>query len=471
MRLVLIADSSLNRHCSVNKTKTVLNKDNFFCLEFFTLQVFPYRGSVPGGVYEGKLIEIRGTVPYGAQRFEINLMTGYDPSSDRALHLSVRFDGRIVVRNSMERGAWGIEERQGIFPFSSGRDFTIMILAEISGYRIAVNSQHCWEYNHRISMSRVSSIYIDGTIQIERIEFIDKTNPYLYTGYYPTCPVAYPASYITPAYITSPYLKQNSLNIKAILFKKYNLTYHSNVFAMGICPIPAIPSNPGIYPVPSFPGNPSVCPNPSIPSFPGPGVCPIPSIPSFPNNPGTRPNPSIPSYPSNPGGFNPGTCVVPPPEQFQPYQPSGRSSLAPVYNPSIPYAYPVYGGLKPGMMVYISGRPSASAHRFTINFQNGTAPYPPPDISFHFDVRFFSRSIIRNSRVNNTWDREETLISHFPFQQAVNFDLIIRIENDRYMVALNGQHFVEFKHRMKPLDRFDTLYIENDIVVSSIRFS
>ncbi|GIY38228.1 galectin-9 [Caerostris darwini] len=349
----------------------------------------PYRGSVPGGVYEGKLIEIRGTVPYGAQRFEINLMTGYDPSSDRALHLSVRFDGRIVVRNSMERGAWGIEERQGIFPFSSGRDFTIMILAEISGYRIAVNSQHCWEYNHRISMSRVSSIFIDGTIQIERIEFIDKTNP-------------------------------------------------------GICPIPAIPS---------------------------PGVCPIPSIPSFPNNPGTRPNPSIPSYPSNPGGFNPGTCVVPPPEQFQPYQPSGRSSLAPVYNPSIPYAYPVYGGLKPGMMVYISGRPSASAHRFTINFQNGTAPYPPPDISFHFDVRFFSRSIIRNSRVNNTWDREETLISHFPFQQAVNFDLIIRIENDRYMVALNGQHFVEFKHRMKPLDRFDTLYIENDIVVSSIRFS
>lgn len=49
--------------------------------------------------------------------------------------------------------------------------------------------------------------------------------------------------------------------------------------------------------------------------------------------------------------------------------------------------------------------------------------------------------------------------------------MIIKVESDRYMVALNGQHFLEFKHRLTPLSRFDTLYIENDIVVSSIRFA
>ncbi|GFT82011.1 galectin-4 [Nephila pilipes] len=327
----------------------------------------PYRGPITGGIYEGKLIEIKGAIPYGAQRFEINLLTGLDPSSDRALHLSIRFDGRVVVRNAMERGAWGIEERQGIFPFTSGRDFTMMILVEFNGYRIAVNGQHCWEFNHRIPVQRVSSIYIDGSIQVDRIEFIDKPNP-------------------------------------------------------GI--VPGIPTNPGI--------------------------CPVPGIPA-----------------------NPGTCVIPPPEQIAPqpgYYP-GKSNLSPVYNPSIPYAYPIYGGIKPGMMVYISGRPSASAHRFTVNFQNGTAPYPPPDIALHFDVRFFSHSIVRNSRTNNVWDREETIISHFPFQPAVNFDMIIRIENERYMVAINGQHFVEFRHRLHPMSRFDTLYIENDIIVSSIRFA
>lgn len=109
--------------------------------------------------------------------------------------------------------------------------------------------------------------------------------------------------------------------------------------------------------------------------------------------------------------------------------------------------------------------------RFTINLQNGTAPYPPPDIAFHFDVRFFNFTVVRNTRCNNAWAAEETTITHFPFQPAVNFDMIIKVESDKYMVALNGQHFLEFRHRLTPLSRFDTLYIENDIVVSSIRFA
>ncbi|GBN08154.1 Galectin-4 [Araneus ventricosus] len=248
----------------------------------------------------------------------------------------------------------------------------------MSGHLIAVNSQHCWEFNHRLPMERVNSISIDGSVQIHKLEFIDGMN-------------------------------------------------------RGV--------GPGISPMPS-----------------------IPSYPAVPSNPGTC---TIPAYPSFPATT---TCVIPPPEQLPGYNPGG-SNLAPVYNPSIPYAYPIYGGLKPGMMVYISGRPSASAQRFTINFQNGTAPYPPPDIAFHLDVRFFSRSVVRNSRTNNVWGGEENMVSHFPFQPAVNFDMIIRVEFERFMVAVNGQHFVEFRHRLKPLDMFDTLDIENDIIVSSIRFA
>lgn len=43
--------------------------------------------------------------------------------------------------------------------------------------QIAVNSTHCWQFPHRISFSRVSSIFIDGSVQIERIEYIDKITP------------------------------------------------------------------------------------------------------------------------------------------------------------------------------------------------------------------------------------------------------------------------------------------------------
>ncbi|GBN25553.1 Galectin-4 [Araneus ventricosus] len=345
----------------------------------------PYRGGIPGGVYDGKMIEISGMVPYGAHRFEINLNTGFDSSSDRALHISVRFDQHCVVRNSYERGCWSVEERNGSFPFSTGREFTLMIMAEMGFYR------------------------------------------------------RQPSPYNPPP--------------------------------IAVCPSAKV--DPGFMPYRPSPYNPSiaVCPpakvNPGFMPGVGPGISPMPSIPSYPavpSNPGTC---TIPAYPSFPATT---TCVIPPPEQLPGYNPGG-SNLAPVYNPSIPYAYPIYGGLKSGMMVYISGRPSASAQRFTINFQNGTAPYPPPDIAFHLDVRFFSRSVVRNSRTNNVWGGEENMISHFPFQPAVNFDMIIRVEFERFMVAVNGQHFVEFRHRLKPLDMFDTLDIENDIIVSSIRFA
>lgn len=355
----------------------------------------PYRGPVPGGVHEGKLIEIKGHVPYGADVFTVNLLTGFDPHSDRPLHLSVRFQHHVVVRNTLQNNCWGAEEKHGLFPFTTGKDFTMLILVEPSAYRIAVNSQHCWEYSHKIPFSRVSSIFIEGSVQVERIEFVDKITPYQRPG---TCIPSIPAY--------PPVGPRGHL----------------------------IPSLPSVYP-PSGGIQPAVCP-----AFPSTGIVPPPE-----NQIGVCPMP--------PSGFQP------------------SSNLAPVYNPSIPYAYPIYGGLKHGMMIYISGRPSASPYKFTINLQSGTSTYPPPDIAFHFDVRFFNFTVVRNTRYNNAWAAEEVTVSHFPFQPAVNFDMIIKIESDRYMVAINGQHFMEFRHRLTPLSRFDTLYIENDIVVSSIRFA
>ncbi|KAF8781588.1 Galectin-4 like protein [Argiope bruennichi] len=109
--------------------------------------------------------------------------------------------------------------------------------------------------------------------------------------------------------------------------------------------------------------------------------------------------------------------------------------------------------------------------RFTINLQKGAAQYPPPDVAFHFDPRFFNRSVVRNTRSSGVWASEETYISHFPFQPGVSFDLVIRVEADRYSVSLNGQHFIDFGHRLRPLEIFDTLYIENDVSISAIRFS
>ncbi|GBO22228.1 Galectin-4, partial [Araneus ventricosus] len=138
---------------------------------------------------------------------------------------------------------------------------------------------------------------------------------------------------------------------------------------------------------------------------------------------------------------------------------------------NIPYAYPIYDGLEPGMSISINGRPSSNPCKFTISLQKGEALYPPPDVAFRFDPRFFNRSIVRSVRYNGLLASEETSISHFPFQPGISFELFIRVEADKYSVSINGQHFIDFRHRLRPLEIFDTLYIENDVSISSIRFS
>jgi hypothetical protein len=389
--------------------------------------IIPYRGPIPFGLQEGKIIEIQGVSPIGADSFAINLQTGLDPQSDRALHLSVRFHGRAVVRNALIRNAYGREERVGIFPFNQGQEFNIKILVERHAYRIAVNERHCWEFSHRIPIERVHSMFIEGHVQIHRIDYQDKYQP---TG------GVYPAGRISPAY------------------DQYQ------------------PS--GVYPAVGI--------SPAYEQYPQPGVCggiaPISAYPTVTPGvcvmPGITPTPAYPSYPIVGPGI--GTGICPPPEQIcpQPPQPAfistGNSNLAPVFNPTIPYAYPIYGGLKVGMTIFITGRPTPGSSRMTFNLQAGTSPYPPADIAFHLDVRMHSRSVHRNSRQSNVWEREESITPHFPYRHGERFELIIRVDPDRYMVAHNHQHYVEFRHRLHPLGRFDTLFIENDVDVESIRF-
>ncbi|GBL96167.1 hypothetical protein AVEN_123219-1 [Araneus ventricosus] len=104
-------------------------------------------------------------------------MTEFDLSADRALHLGIRFDQHCVVRNHKQYDQWGPEERQGPFPFSFGREFTMLIAAERTQYRIAVNNQHCWDFGHRLPMDRVNSIAVRGFCDVHQIEFIDRPNP------------------------------------------------------------------------------------------------------------------------------------------------------------------------------------------------------------------------------------------------------------------------------------------------------
>lgn len=291
-----------------------------------------FETDVTGKLDVGKIIRVEGTIPFGVEVFQINLCCE-NSDDDVALHLSVRFKNRTVVRNTLQEGSWETEEKDGPFPFASGEEFSLHILVQTDSYYIAVNGQHCWVFDHRLHYSKVTTVNVIGPVKIHGIELHSSRNEH------------HPEASDT----STPFIQH-------------------------------------------------------------------------------------------------------------------------VDNPSVPFLHDIPGGIKPGMKITVSGRPFVSVHKFTINLQCGTGPYPPPDIALHFDVRAYSHCVVRNTRRNNNWEKEEISALSFPFRPGVNFDIVISVESDKYVVTVHGKHFTDYVHRIKQLSSINTLRIENDVVIGFVHF-
>jgi len=57
-------------------------------------------------------------------------------STDIIFHFNPRFQEAVIVRNSMLRGEWGGEEREGQMVFKQGAEFTIDICCQDEGFKV-----------------------------------------------------------------------------------------------------------------------------------------------------------------------------------------------------------------------------------------------------------------------------------------------------------------------------------------------
>ncbi|XP_038583571.1 galectin-8 isoform X2 [Micropterus salmoides] len=136
-------------------------------------------------------------------------------------------------------------------------------------------------------------------------------------------------------------------------------------------------------------------------------------------------------------------------------------------NPMVPFAGTILGGLLPGEMVLFQGSVPSNADRFQIDFTCGSSMKPRADVAFHFNPRFQkSPCIVCNSLQGERWGREEILYE-MPFAAGATFEIIVLVLKDKFKVAVNGGHVLEYKHRVD-LDRVDTLYISGKVNVEAI---
>ncbi|XP_043915087.1 galectin-8 isoform X1 [Protopterus annectens] len=140
-----------------------------------------------------------------------------------------------------------------------------------------------------------------------------------------------------------------------------------------------------------------------------------------------------------------------------------------VSNPTIPYIGTIIGGLHHGDMVVIHGCVPSDADRFQIDFQCGNSIEPRADVAFHFNPRFkWSPYIVCNTLQNSTWGREEFNYI-FPFEKGQRFEIFFMVSNDKFKVAVNGKHILQYGHRIA-LNRIDILGIYGKVQIETVGF-
>lgn len=104
---------------------------------------------------------------------------------------------------------------------------------------------------------------------------------------------------------------------------------------------------------------------------------------------------------------------------------------------------------------------------FAIALQNGPSNNFSDDVALYLSSTFTPPArIIRNSLIYNQWGPEESFGGQ-PLLLGQPFEIMILVESSEYKIAINKQHFTEFKHRL-PFDRITHLAITGEVQIDSV---
>ncbi|KAE9553103.1 hypothetical protein FO519_003692 [Halicephalobus sp. NKZ332] len=130
----------------------------------------PYESGISGGFGPGKKLLIFGTPEKKGKSFNINLLRR---NGDIALHFNPRFNEKHVVRNALQAGEWGNEEREGKLLFEKGVGFDLTIINEPYGFQIFIDDERFCTFAHRSDPHDIVGLQIQGEVEVTGIQIVD----------------------------------------------------------------------------------------------------------------------------------------------------------------------------------------------------------------------------------------------------------------------------------------------------------
>ncbi|KAF7704667.1 galectin-8 [Silurus meridionalis] len=132
---------------------------------------------------------------------------------------------------------------------------------------------------------------------------------------------------------------------------------------------------------------------------------------------------------------------------------------------SIPYRGSILKGLSPGQHITIKGHISLFPHSFSVNLRCGESK----NIALHLNARIKSGAMMRNSFLSESWGPEEVELSYFPFTAGKYFEIIILCQTHQFKIAVNGEHLLEYRHRVQDLSSITQLEVLGDVDLQDVK--
>lgn len=85
------------------------------------------------------------------------------------------------------------------------------------------------------------------------------------------------------------------------------------------------------------------------------------------------------------------------------------------------------------------------------------------DVALHVNPRLPQNYIVRNTKINGRWGKEETTASlPFKLKRGERFAIQILVTEDKYLISVNGLHFTTYEHRIS-YQRVTCVQLKGDI--------
>ncbi|XP_069804469.1 galectin-4-like [Dendropsophus ebraccatus] len=135
------------------------------------------------------------------------------------------------------------------------------------------------------------------------------------------------------------------------------------------------------------------------------------------------------------------------------------------YKPSEPYQAAFAANFGPRANVIVIGSIPVDATQFKVNLMNSKTD----DIHFHLNPRFKDGLVVRNTKRDGSWGRQESHTPLMPFQPGQSFVIEIKNEGDALTVHVNEKKLFSYAHRL-PFNEIDVLVVGGDVNLTCIEF-